>query len=157
MPLPGTRVWVTILVLGAMQAGLCGCGLLLRKRAARAAAGARAPDSATEVLPRLGIIESVRSGGRFVMINLGTAPLPAPGTRLQFFHEAAPAGELLVGGHQKRPFVIADIVSGEPQVGDAVTVFFPAHDAPSSVPAGEFQDPPPALPELPAPGTEGLR
>ena len=70
--------------------------------------------------PRLGKILVVKEKLEFVLIDIGTAPAPEAGTKLLAYTDSNPSAELAVSAFQKRPFLIADIVSGEPKVGDAV-------------------------------------
>ena len=71
---------------------------------------------------RLGLISLVNNSSDFVLINIGTAPAPPPGSRLQSYSQRAgsTAAELSVSNYQRRPFLIADIISGDPKVGDSV-------------------------------------
>gem|GEM_PF-3990237 len=71
---------------------------------------------------RLGLISLVNNSSDFVLINIGTAPAPPPGSRLQSYSPRAgsTAAELSVSNYQRRPFLIADIISGDPKVGDSV-------------------------------------
>jgi hypothetical protein len=87
--------------------------------------------------PRLGKILVVKEKLEFVLIDIGTAPAPAAGTILLAYTEANPSAELAVSSFQKRPYLIADIVSGVPRAGDAVAVkpHPPAVSAPKGRPA----------------------
>ncbi len=71
---------------------------------------------------RLGLVSLINNSSDFVLINIGTAPAPPPGTRLQSYsaQAGATAAELNVSNYQRRPFLIADIISGNPKVGDSV-------------------------------------
>ena len=120
------------------SAALIGVGLLMalaagcarnsdKKKAAavkppEAGALAQKSPSAEAWQPRLGKILVVKDKLEFVLIDIGTAPAPAAGTILLAYTEANPSAELAVSSFQKRPYLIADIVSGEPKVGDAVAV-----------------------------------
>jgi hypothetical protein len=87
------------------------------------------------LVPRLGIIESVDIPNRFVLLNLGTAPVPPARSQLLVFSGADqhPHAELVLSEHQKRPYVIANIVSGKPQSGDSVALrYSPAGPAPGA-------------------------
>jgi len=95
--------------------------------AAGAAAIAPAIASTTPKAPqpytaRLGLVSLVNNSSDFVLINIGTAPAPPPGSRLQSYsaQAGATAAELSVSNYQRRPFLIADIISGNPKVGDSV-------------------------------------
>jgi hypothetical protein len=58
---------------------------------------------------------------RFVLIDLDSnLYVPAPGTALRSTNAAGAAAHLKASAEQKRPFIAADIVDGEPAVGDEV-------------------------------------
>ncbi|MEI6872136.1 MAG: hypothetical protein WCL08_07630, partial [Verrucomicrobiota bacterium] len=110
-----------------------------------AATMAQPPQSKTAqpFTPRLGLVSLVNNSSDFVLIDIGTAPAPAQGTRLQAYSPrgGAPAAELSVSNYQRRPFLIADIISGDPKVGDSVVQFSPrsgAANAPQKPAASGF-------------------
>jgi hypothetical protein len=81
--------------------------------------------------PRLGVVMIVDKEGGFALIDIGTAPAPAAGTALKSFtldketttkslEAPPPTAELTVSAFQRRPFLIADLKSGTPKVGDSV-------------------------------------
>ncbi len=58
----------------------------------------------------------------FVLIDLASSLyVPAPGTALRSRNAAGATAQLKASTEQKRPFIAADIVDGEPAVGDQVT------------------------------------
>ncbi len=58
---------------------------------------------------------------RFVLIDLeANLYVPAPGTELFSRNAAGVVAHLSASPEQKRPFIAADIVDGEPAVGDEV-------------------------------------
>jgi hypothetical protein len=69
---------------------------------------------------RLGRVALVNRSLEFVLIDAGTSPVPEPGTRLRAYAGEEPSAELSVSVHQQRPFLIADILSGNPRVNDMV-------------------------------------
>ncbi len=77
-----------------------------------------------ELVSRLGIIESTDPQNRFALLDIGTAPAPPAGSHLLAFSgtDSQPTAELVVGNHQKRPYLIADILSGTPRRGDSVAL-----------------------------------
>jgi len=103
-----------------------------------AAAMAQPPQSKTAqpFTPRLGLVSLVNNSSDFVLIDIGTAPAPAQGTRLQAYSPrgGAAAAELSVSNYQRRPFLIADIISGDPKVGDSVVQFSPRSGAGANAP-----------------------
>jgi hypothetical protein len=69
---------------------------------------------------RVGVIVLVNGETRFVLIDTSTGVIPDPGTALKALRQDAQVAVLKCGDVQRRPFVIADIVSGEPARGDVV-------------------------------------
>jgi hypothetical protein len=69
---------------------------------------------------RVGTITLVNEADQFVLIDTGTAAAPAAGTALKTFTGETESGVVTVGSVSRRPFVVADIVSGAPRKGDAV-------------------------------------
>ena len=58
---------------------------------------------------------------RFVLIDLqSNLYVPAPGTALRATSATGQTAHLKAAPEQKRPFVAADIVDGDPAVGDQV-------------------------------------
>ncbi len=58
---------------------------------------------------------------RFVLIDLqSNLYVPPPGTELRTTSAAGETAHLKASAEQKRPFIAADIVDGEPAVGDEV-------------------------------------
>jgi hypothetical protein len=69
----------------------------------------------------VGKIAVVDEEKRFVLIDLDSnLYVPAPGTALRSTNAAGAAAHLKASAEQKRPFIAADIVDGEPAVGDEV-------------------------------------
>lgn len=58
----------------------------------------------------------------FALVDIGTAPAPEPETPLRSYSGPTVSGELVVSKYQKRPYLILDIVSGVPKVGDSIVV-----------------------------------
>jgi len=67
---------------------------------------------------RVGVIVLVNEEQRFVLIDTTTGGIPAPGTALKIFRNDTEIGVLHAGEVQRRPFVIADIITGAPARGD---------------------------------------
>ena len=69
----------------------------------------------------VGEIAVVNEEKRFVLIDLDSnLYVPAPGAALHSTNAAGATAHLKASAEQKRPFVAADIVDGEPAVGDEV-------------------------------------
>jgi hypothetical protein len=69
---------------------------------------------------RVGTVTLVNEADHFVLIDTATAPAPETGTALKTFTGDVESGVVTVGSVARRPFVVADIVSGAPRKGDAV-------------------------------------
>ncbi len=88
---------------------LAGCALKTRSNAAT-------------IGPRVvGEVAVVDEEKRFVLIDLeSNLYVPAPGAALRTTNARGETAHLKASPEQKRPFVAADIVDGEPAVGDQV-------------------------------------
>ena len=78
---------------------------------------------ATAVRPppeRVGIITLVNERDRFVVVDVGQGGVPASGTALKSFRDKTETSVLAVGDVRRRPFIVGDIVSGDPKKGDEV-------------------------------------
>jgi hypothetical protein len=83
---------------------------------APAAAKAAAPE------PRVvGEVAVVDAEKHFILIDLGSnLYVPAPGAALRVTNAKGEIAHLKASPEQKRPFVAADIIDGDPAVGDQV-------------------------------------
>ncbi len=69
----------------------------------------------------VGEVAVVDEERRFVLIDLqSNLYVPAPGTALSTTNAAGKTAQLKASDEQKRPFIAADIIEGEPAVGDQV-------------------------------------
>ncbi|MDQ3623101.1 MAG: hypothetical protein M3463_11505 [Verrucomicrobiota bacterium] len=85
-----------------------------RAQAARAAQRSKAPAPR-----RVGIVTLVNEQQRFVLIDAGTGA-SATGKEWKVYRQATEVGAVNVSAIGRRPFVIADILRGEPRAGDQV-------------------------------------
>jgi hypothetical protein len=53
-------------------------------------------------------------------VDVGSLYVPQSGTALKSFSGDAETGILAVDPEKQRPFIVADIIKGEPKVGDEV-------------------------------------
>jgi len=60
------------------------------------------------------------STGRFVVLNFPVGQMPGMGQSLFLYHNGLKAGEVKITGPQRDSNVVADLVTGEAQVGDEV-------------------------------------
>ena len=74
------------------------------------------------VAPRVvGEVAVVDEEKQFVLIDLeSNLYVPPPGTEMRATNASGETARLKASPEQKRPFIAADIVSGEPAVGDRV-------------------------------------
>jgi hypothetical protein len=69
----------------------------------------------------VGEIALVNEAKGFVLVDLqSNLYLPAPGSALRTTNASGKTAHLKATPEQKRPFIAADIVDGEPEVGDQV-------------------------------------
>jgi hypothetical protein len=69
----------------------------------------------------VGEVALVDEEKRFALINLeSNLYVPSPGTKLQTKNATGETAQLKASPEQKRPFIAADIVDGDPVVGDEV-------------------------------------
>ena len=82
----------------------------------------KAANPAVAPQPRVvGEIAVVDEEKRFVLIDLQSyLYVPPPGTALSSTNAAGETAHLKASPEQKRPFIAADIIDGEPAVGDQV-------------------------------------
>ncbi|MEO8043600.1 MAG: hypothetical protein ABI674_01730 [Spartobacteria bacterium] len=87
-----------------------------------AAARPKAPSPTAALKPRVvGEVVVVDEEKHFVLIDLqSNLYVPAPGTALSTRNTGGETAHLKASPEQKRPFIAADIVDGEPAVGDQV-------------------------------------
>ena len=102
-------------MVGTLAWGLAlgGCGSIARRTTATKAAGPR--------VINVGEVVVVNEERRFVLIDLESSLyVPAPGVFLHTMHGSTQTARLKVSPERKRPFIAADILDGEPKVGDRV-------------------------------------
>jgi hypothetical protein len=99
---------------------LTGCGWLhwgaVRKRAEAEKAVAESRRTPIAV----GRVALVNAGEHFALIEANLAQPPAAGTTLRIYSGGAVSVELRATGVRRRPFLVADLVSGMPEKGDLV-------------------------------------
>jgi hypothetical protein len=68
----------------------------------------------------VGTVASVNEELHFVLVDVGSLYTPPAGTALKCFSSGAETGIIAVSPERERPFIVGDIVKGEPKVGDEV-------------------------------------
>jgi hypothetical protein len=69
---------------------------------------------------RVGTIALVNEDLSYVLVDVGSLYSPQAGTALKSFSGGAETGILAVDPEKQRPFIVADIIRGNPKVGDEV-------------------------------------
>ena len=105
------------LIFIALVLGASGCASLKKLLHLKPAPRAERTHPAPE---RVGVIVLVNDDAHFVLIDTTTGVIPDSGTALKALRNDAEIAVLHSGAIQRRPFVIADIVSGAPARGDTV-------------------------------------
>jgi hypothetical protein len=94
--------------------GVAGPGCAPRARPAAATPAPTGP----KVVGEVAVVDEEK---KFVLIDLDfNLYVPSPGTALRTTNAAGETAHLQASPEQKRPFVAADIVDGDPAVGDQV-------------------------------------
>lgn len=92
-----------------------GCAATEKKEPAQPA------ETAPTVGPRrVGSITLVNEPLQFVLVDVGTLYIPKPGQALKSFTGKMESGILVVSPEAKPPFIVADVIKGQPQKGDDV-------------------------------------
>jgi hypothetical protein len=91
-----------------------GCSLLEKFRGKSGKAPER-PVKRTRQVQLIGAVVMVNEEGKFVLIDNGSNPSPGMGATVQCRMPDGTSAELRVTEIRKRPFVIADVISGVPQ------------------------------------------
>ncbi len=90
-----------------------------KKKNAGSSTGAR---TGTTVTPAdklvAGHVGTVNAVGRFVVLNFPTGKMPVENQKLNIYRKEVKVAEVKVTGPQRGENVVADIASGEPEVGD---------------------------------------
>lgn len=118
------RSLLILLLVSGLVSGSTGCatpGKFSRKKE---------PAPARPQPPRvIGTVALVNNDQKFVLVDIGSTTTPEQGLALQVMRNGEQAATLTTGAESKRPFILADIVSGAPEKGDTVTAAGPAATA----------------------------
>jgi hypothetical protein len=101
-------------------AALAACGTIIFSGCALGRHPHPAPAAVVQGPQRVGTVAVVNEELRFVLVDVGSLYTPRPGTALKSFSDGTETGVLAVDPEKQRPFIVADIVKGEPKVGDEV-------------------------------------
>ena len=106
-------VLMLVLALGATGCAKKNAKTSQPSQAPRAGKSTPAPATRLE-----GMVSRVEPVGRFVVLTFPLSQMPAVDQRLTLYRHGAKVGEVKVSGPQRDNNIVADIVTGEPQVGD---------------------------------------
>ncbi len=117
--------WLTLIVLGT---ALASCATLKKLKLPGSKSRGEKAEKAEKNAPAtpaprplfVGTITLVNEESRFVLIDVGDSVVPSQGIALKSISNGVETGVVAVGEVKRRPFAIADIVSGSPKKGDAV-------------------------------------
>ena len=105
----------------ALALALSGCAILRKIHLPFRRHAANAPATPRPAVPQfVGTITLVNETEHFVLIDVGMSSVPRGGTALRAMSGGVETGVVVVGEVRRRPFVIADIVRGEPRKGNQV-------------------------------------
>ncbi len=113
--------WMRLpLCLCLLAALVSGCAMIRRSPREERKEDAEKIAAARRPLQSVGKIAVVNAKDGFVLIDSGSHPAPPSGAKLRSYTGAVESAELKASDVQRRPFVVADIISGTPQQGDEV-------------------------------------
>ena len=101
-------------------AALAVCGLFIFAGCAGWRHPHPAPAAVAPGPSRVGTVAVVNEELHFVLVDVGSLYVPQAGTALKSFSGNTETGILAVDPEKQRPFIVADIVKGDPKVGDEV-------------------------------------
>ncbi len=112
----------TLLIATLMATLLPGCamlhGVFKKKKPHKEEAQEQHGESKPKEL--IGTVTLVNSDVAYALIDNGSQPSPAPGTKVECRAADGSTAQLRVTEIRKRPFIVADIISGTPHKGDEV-------------------------------------
>ena len=109
----------SIALCAVLAFGMSGCAWAANLLQSRKKKDTTRVERAT-VPERVGQIVLLNADARFVLVDLDTGNVPEAGTALKVMRQGVEIGVLALGDVRRRPFIVADIVKGEPQKGDLV-------------------------------------
>lgn len=155
--MPTSRFLLSLLAVSCLL--LPACSLTTKGKARQRAKKERALAEARARPVFVGRVTLLNESDRFVLIDGPATSSPHVGTTLRAYRDGAVAAELRTSSIERRPLLIADIVSGEPRKGDEI--FLPgvgdAGPAPRATLANAPAEEQPAKPSLWKRFLSGLR
>jgi len=112
------RVSLFILVLTGLATG--GCGLLGGHNASPAAGATGAKAIVTTDSSLTATVVAVNQVGRFVVLGFSGGQMPQMGQSFFLYRAGLKEAEVRISGPRQDNNIVADLISGEAQVGDAV-------------------------------------
>ncbi len=103
----------------ALMLGTSGCAVVANLFKSKKKKDGTRVERAT-VPERVGEIVLLNEEAKFVLVDLDTGNPPDSGTALKVMRQGVEVAVLALGDVRRRPFIVADIVRGNPQKGDVV-------------------------------------
>ncbi len=117
MPHPFSILLFYLAIISSVLA-LTSCASQTSGKTSGAAATAKASAPEPSVVGEVAVVDEEQ---HFVLVDLeSNLYVPAPGTALRAMNAKGEIAHLKTSPEQKRPFVAADIIDGDPAVGDQV-------------------------------------
>lgn len=105
----------------ALALSLGGCAVLKKFHLPGRRHAPKAQAAPPPTVPQfVGTITLVNEAEHFVLVDVGQSSVPREGAALKAMAGNVETGVVAVGNVRRRPFVIADIVRGEPKKGNQV-------------------------------------
>jgi hypothetical protein len=104
-----------------LAVGATGCSLFGKHGTATKPAAAAPPPIVTPDTSLEAKVISVNTVGRFVVLGFSTSQLPSPGQTLFVYRAGLKVAQIRITGPQQDNNIVADLVSGDAQVGDTVS------------------------------------
>jgi hypothetical protein len=110
---------LTLVIAGMLAAGCLHHRLARTARPATPAAVAPQPIVTPDNSLTAGVV-SYNVSGRFVVLSFPVGQMPKPDQSLFLYRDGMKIGEVKITGPQRENNIVADLVTGEAQVGDEV-------------------------------------
>jgi hypothetical protein len=107
-----------MLIVAMLLCALAACGCAKKKDSGTSAGSKAGKPAVTTENMVVGHVATVNTIGRFVVLNFPAGTMPAQDQRLNLYRSNVKIGEVKITGPQRGENVVADIVSGEPEVSD---------------------------------------
>ncbi len=100
--------------------GASGCAKKKSASSANSAGAKTGKQTVTTEKMTVGQVATVNAVGHFVVLNFSGGKVPATNQQLAVYRHDVKVGDVKITGPQQGDNIVADIVSGEPEVSDEV-------------------------------------